>query len=138
MENLIWALIIVTGAANVNVSTGYPNKALCEDAISIAKTGRTWIEQKSYLEAEKIREDRLEQEFQDAHPSRPATEDDIKKCTMFSGSLSGFRTRLGWDPICFVDVETNITSFIRPNTAPKIDDDPASKIKFARCVMVTP
>lgn len=70
MENFIWALIVVSGTANVSFSTGYPSKALCEDAISIAKTGRTVIEEKSEQEKQKIASLRAKQEWLDANPGK--------------------------------------------------------------------
>jgi hypothetical protein len=136
MENMIWALIIVTGAANVNVSTGYPNKAICEDAISIVKTGMTVIEKKSSDEADKVREARLDQEFLAANPPRPTIKQDEGKCgkvnksgvTYFSGQYS-----------CTIDEDTNTTSFNRNPwvTTTSIGIvDPDRAIKYAKCVLV--
>jgi hypothetical protein len=139
MEGMIWALIIVTGTANVNISTGYPSKTLCEDAISIAKTGMTVMENKSAEEAEKIREARLDQEFAASHPSRPATADDNAKCS--HGTKSSISFGSGNDPTCMVDDDTKTVSFTRHSYFTMGYGsiyDPVREIKYAKCVLVDP
>jgi len=140
MEGMIWALIIVTGTASVNVSTGYPNKALCEDAISIARTGMTVMEKKSADEADRVREARLDQEFAEAHPTRPPTKDDEKKCPHYNKN-GGIAIMTG-SVNCYIDDDDGMIHFTRHSffsvTSGSNYYDPAREIKYAKCVLVDP
>ena len=80
MENLVWALIVVSSTANVSFSTGYPTEGACKDALSIARTGRTVAEEEEAARrADKAREQRLA-EYQARNPPRPSTPQDEKRC----------------------------------------------------------
>jgi hypothetical protein len=161
-EVLVWALIIVTNANTINVSTGYPNEGLCKDAISLAKYGMTVMEKKSADEAEKVKQARMEQEFQEAHPPHPTTADD--KCATVIGSDGAGVMVFGGDASgggpssvhlpCTINKKTGMTTYQRfsPDSygggggtgggggyamiSPSYIYE--NNIKFAKCVAVNP
>ncbi len=138
MTNLVWALIVVSGAANVSFSSGYPSQALCEDAISIARTGMTVDEKKSSDEAAKVVEDRAEQEFQASHPSRIPTAEDKLNCGKISKTSW---IMVGGQSNCVIDTDKNLTIFSRRylvTTTMSAINDPSREIRYAKCVLVDP
>lgn len=141
MEGMIWALIVVTGAANVNVSTGYPNKTLCEDAASIARTGKTVAEQKAADEAEMARRAKLDREYEEGHPPRQPTKDDEQQCTRYraDGSWAGGVLYVGGND-CYISEKDGLTHFSRQSfvTFSNGGYDAAREIKYAKCVLVDP
>lgn len=158
---LIWALIIVTNANAVNVSTGYTTEGLCKDAISIAKYGLTVMEKKSADEAYRVQQTRLKQEFEAAHPPHPTTDKDRATCAIVdngdgSGGSAGAMTVYGdvqIDYSCTINKNTGMTTYqwSTPGsfggggggtgggyTVGSSNHDYENNIKFAKCVAVNP
>jgi len=134
MENLIWALIVVSGSANVSLSTGYPSKALCEDAISIARTGMTLAEKKAHDEAERDRRAKELKAYQDAHPARATKPSDKKECFDNTSGDRGYGSSAAF---CVMESD-GMTRFYQNNSvwSYSISTSPDREIKYAKCVMV--
>lgn len=134
MENLVWALIIVSGTANVSFSSGYPSKELCEDAVSIAKTGMTVAEKKAADDAQQARRTKAAQEYQEAHPPREPTAEDRKQCFDNRAGLV-----LGWGSTsdsCSIEKD-GLTHFqAAEGYFGTSTYNQAAEIKYAKCVMV--
>lgn len=136
MENLIWALIVVSGTANVSLSSGYPSKALCEDAMSIARTGMTVEEKKASDDAERAGRARAAQVYQDAHPARATTPADKKTCHDNTSGGSAFGSS---SDFCVMEKD-GMTRFYPGamsswSVGPYL---PEREIKYAKCVMIVP
>lgn len=134
MENMIWALIVVTGAGSVSFSSNYPNKAICEDAISMARTGMTVEERKaSDARSKQARQEGI-RKYQEAHPTRPTKAEDEKNCfDGRTGSGFGFGSSGSY---CIMERDGQ-TRFYPMNVATfNTTYNATSEVKYAKCVMV--
>ena len=147
MSNIIgasvWVLITVTNAGAIHQESGFRNQALCEDAISIAKYGKTVAEhtedQREAAAAWKQRKDEWRVKHPPREPKTDAERELIKKgdCSTYWlldcvgtdwGSLGGVCSHtengLIYEDDCASDNRSTI--FFSGNNG--------NEIKFARCL----
>lgn len=86
-----WILISVTSGGAVHETSSFPSRALCEDALSIAKTGLTVTEKKAADDNTAREGRRLEEAWRSAHPPRPPRNELERQLVNrgCSGNLSG-------------------------------------------------
>ena len=140
----IWTLITVTNAGNVHQESGFQSKALCEDAISIAKTGLTVSEVTDRDNRAKEEARRKREEWSATHPARQPISAKEKE------DINSRRTSDGTcTPIMDVSSHISITKdcLIQENdhtlpyglsSAVVYPGNQNNEIKYARCVLTVP
>lgn len=128
MENILWALIVVSTSANVSFTSGYTSKAMCEDAASITQTGETVAEKEARQKREQERTAEKVRKYEEAHPPRPSTEEDVKKCSIPSGWIRA--------PGAYCTVEKDGMTHFSLQDFYRIHTQMEIKIAYIKCVMV--
>lgn len=131
MENLVWALIVVSYTANVSFSTGYPTEAICQDAMSIARTGYTVAEKAATDRRDSEAAKKRVAEYQEKNPARSTQPGDEKKC--FDGRT--FPNSFGSSGSYCAMENDGMTRFY-PTSLSVFSGGSSSEIKFAKCVQV--
>ena len=134
VTSVLWVLITVTNNGTIHQESGFQNRALCEDAISIARYGKTVAEYKEDERMAREKRQKSDNEWRAAHPPRePKTaieKSEVKSEKLWAGSDGCGHTENGliYDdpPTCFS---------MGPSWSPHAGDN---EIKYARCLPEPP